>query len=81
MNQILKARGARSGEVSNGTETEAETQEGPTAAEEAKGATGVAAKSKPCETAAVEDWSITLQMGLWLVLEWQQFMPWAMEPI
>ncbi len=72
MNQILKERGARNGEVSSATEAESEALKGVTTRGESKETTGAVAAAKPCETAGVEDWSMALQSGLEGLLLWQQ---------
>jgi hypothetical protein len=64
MNQILKERGARRGEVSTEAEVRNETWVGVTTRGEANKTTGTETKSNPCGTAAVEDWFIILQRGL-----------------
>jgi hypothetical protein len=72
MNQILKARGARKGEVSTGRQRENETPAKDATRGEAKETTGAGVASKLREAAAVENWSISLQSGLACLPLWQQ---------
>jgi hypothetical protein len=82
MNQILKERDARCGEVSTKEKGETKTPAKLKTRGEEKETTGPGAASKPFETAAVEDWSMILQKGLACLPLWQQFIlpdMWVME--